>query len=315
MDVYWLERSAADLPAQNDWLSASDRTRLDGMRFAKRREDWRLGRWTAKLAVAAYLNLPTAHQALAKIEVLPAPSGAPEVFLANQPAGITISLSHRDGTAICAVADSGVALGCDLEIVEPRSDAFVSDYFTPEEQALVAKAHPADRFLLLALLWSTKESALKALRTGLRLDTRSVVVNLVDGFGSPGKTFRAVAKLRATQHSSCSLPAAFGARCKFASVPISSFKAGGSTSRTSCEPWSPLHPLRSQFHWLSNNPAHLRECRPQRSYLSYPERTKAPRITESFNCFNQRSIRRSQEISDAAPTLSTLPVALPCAPP
>lgn len=59
MDVYWLERSAADLPAQNDWLSASDRTRLDGMRFAKRRDDWRLGRWTAKLAVAAYLNLPT----------------------------------------------------------------------------------------------------------------------------------------------------------------------------------------------------------------------------------------------------------------
>jgi 4'-phosphopantetheinyl transferase len=187
MDAYWLERSAADLPAQNDWLSASDRTRLDGMRFAKRRDDWRLGRWTAKLAVAAYLNLPTDLRALAEIEVLPTPSGAPEVFLSNQPAEVTISLSHRDGTAICAVAGSGVALGCDLEIVEPRSDAFVTDYFTPEEQALIAQAHPADRFLLLALLWSGKESALKALRTGLRLDTRSVVVNLVDGFRSPSQ--------------------------------------------------------------------------------------------------------------------------------
>jgi 4'-phosphopantetheinyl transferase len=187
MDVYWLERSAADLPAQSDWLSASDRTRLDGMRFAKRRDDWRLGRWTAKLAVAAYLKLPTDFQALAEIEVLPAPSGAPEVFFANQPAEVTISLSHRDGTAICAIAGSGVSLGCDLEIVEPRSDAFVTDYFTPEEQALVARAHPADRFLLLALLWSAKESALKALRAGLRLDTRSVVVNLVDGFQFPSK--------------------------------------------------------------------------------------------------------------------------------
>jgi 4'-phosphopantetheinyl transferase len=187
MEVYWLEQSAADSPAQNDWLSASDRTRLDGMRFAKRRDDWRLGRWTAKLAVAAYLKLPTDLQALAEIEVLPAPSGAPEVFLANQPAEVTISLSHRDGTAICAIADSGVDLGCDLEIVEPRIDAFVTDYFTPEEQALVAQADPADRFLLLALLWSAKESALKALRTGLRLDTRSVVVNLVNGFGFPSK--------------------------------------------------------------------------------------------------------------------------------
>jgi 4'-phosphopantetheinyl transferase len=157
------------------------------MRFAKRRDDWRLGRWTAKLAVAAYLNMPTDLQALAKIEVLPAQSGAPEVFLANRPAEVTISLSHRDSIAICAVADSGLALGCDLEIVEPRSDAFVTDYFTPEEQALVAQSHPADRFLLLALLWSAKESALKALRTGLRLDTRSVVVNLMDGFRLPSK--------------------------------------------------------------------------------------------------------------------------------
>jgi 4'-phosphopantetheinyl transferase len=33
-----------------------------------------------------------------------------------------------------------------------------------------------ERFQLMALLWSAKESALKALRTGLRLDTRSVVV-------------------------------------------------------------------------------------------------------------------------------------------
>ena len=129
MDVYWLEQSAADLPAQNDWLSASDRTRLNAMRFEKRRDDWRLGRWTAKLAVAAYLDLPTDLPALAEIEIRPAPSGAPEVFLANQPAEVTISLSHRDGMAICAVAASGVALGCDLEIVEPRSDAFVTRLF------------------------------------------------------------------------------------------------------------------------------------------------------------------------------------------
>ena len=224
MDVYWLERSAADLPAQNDWLSASDRARLDGMRFAKRRDDWRLGRWTAKLAVAAYLNLPTDLQALAEIEVLPAPSGAPEVFLANQPAEVTISLSHRDGIAICAIAGSGVALGCDLEIVEPRSDAFVSDYFTPEEQKRWSpRRTPQTVFCFWLYSGAPRRARSKHLRTGLRLDTRSVVVNLVNGFGPQAKTFRAVAKIRGTQHSSCSLPAAFGTRCTFASVPISSF--------------------------------------------------------------------------------------------
>jgi 4'-phosphopantetheinyl transferase len=71
-------------------------------------------------------------------------------------------------------------LGCDLETVEPRSETFVSDYFTAEEQEVVRQACPEDRFTLIALIWSAKESALKALRTGLRIDTRSVSVVLDD---------------------------------------------------------------------------------------------------------------------------------------
>src|SRR5271165_2972878 len=177
MDVYWLEQAESEVPAEDHWLSASEAARLNAMRFAKRRADWRLGRWAAKRAVAAYLDVPRHLQALANIEIRPAPSGAPEVFILDTPAPASISLSHRDGTALCAVAPSGVALGCDLELVEPRSDAFIADYFTAEEQALVARMSLEDRPRLLALLWSAKESALKALGAGLRLDTRSLVVN------------------------------------------------------------------------------------------------------------------------------------------
>jgi len=176
MDVYWLEQSEANLPVGDDWLSASETARLATMRFAKRRNDWRLGRWTAKNALAYYLKVPAHPRVLASIEILPAPSGAPEVFFQGKPAAATISLSHRGGNAACAVARSSGVLGCDLELIEPRSDAFVSDYFTAEEQAFVAAASLLDRSRLLALLWSAKESALKALRTGLRLDTRSVIV-------------------------------------------------------------------------------------------------------------------------------------------
>jgi phosphopantetheinyl transferase len=61
--------------------------------------------------------------------------------------------------------------------VEPRSDAFIGDYFTPREQALVAHSTPHDRHALATLLWSAKESALKSLQEGLRLDTRSVEVD------------------------------------------------------------------------------------------------------------------------------------------
>ena len=108
------------------------------------------------------------------------PSGAPETFLGNKWAPITISLSHRAGSAICAVAPDRGALGCDLEVIEPHSDAFIADYFATEEQALMARAAPADRPWLATLLWSAKESALKALRVGLRLDTRRVIVTPAD---------------------------------------------------------------------------------------------------------------------------------------
>jgi 4'-phosphopantetheinyl transferase len=179
-EVYWLEQTEADVPAKNDWLSENEAARLASLRFAKRRRDWRLGRWTAKLAMAAYQNLPGDCQTLRGVEIRPALSGAPEVFFAGQPAPVTISLSHSDGVAACAVAPSAVALGCDLEIIEPRNESFTADYFTAEEVRLVALARAHDRSRLVTLLWSGKESALKALRVGLRFDTRSVEVSLDD---------------------------------------------------------------------------------------------------------------------------------------
>jgi 4'-phosphopantetheinyl transferase len=130
--------------------------------------------------LAAYLNLPNDLRALADIEICPAPSGAPEAFVANQPAPVVISISHRNGVAACATAPQGTLLGCDLEVAEPRSDAFVADYFTSAEQSFLACLPEKDRFRVVALFWSAKESALKALRLGLRVDTRTLTVNLRD---------------------------------------------------------------------------------------------------------------------------------------
>ncbi len=180
MDVYWLEQSEADIPPENDWLSPSEVACLDAIRIPKRRSDWRLGRWTAKRGLSLHLNLPGEAQSLANIEIRPAASGAPEASIAGMPAAASISISHCDSNAFCAIAPLGTALGCDLELVEPRSDLFVSDYFTAEEQALVARGTAANRPWLVTLLWSAKESALKALHEGLRRDTRSVIVRLAD---------------------------------------------------------------------------------------------------------------------------------------
>jgi 4'-phosphopantetheinyl transferase len=183
MNIAWFEQNEADVPPDNQWLSEKELLRLAAMPIAKRRADWRLGRWTVKQAVAAVLNLPIA---LANIEIRPTPSGAPEVFLNNHPADIAISLSHRDGTALCTAAPLGTIFGCDLELIEPRSDAFVADYFTVDEKALIGQASVLERRLLLTLIWSGKESALKALRVGLRLNTTCMSVRPV-GWLQPSK--------------------------------------------------------------------------------------------------------------------------------
>ena len=81
LNVYWLEQTEADLPPGNDWLSSDESLQLDRLRFAKRRADWRLGRWTAKRAMALCLGISERPEALAKIQICATPSGAPEVVL------------------------------------------------------------------------------------------------------------------------------------------------------------------------------------------------------------------------------------------
>ena len=176
MNVVWLQQTETQIPQGVEWLSLAERCHLCGLRFPKRRCDWRLGRWTAKSAVALYLGcaLPAAPR---YVEIWPDLAGAPEVFIGGYRAGFSISLSHRAGAAMAAIAPSGGAVGCDLECIEPHSDLFVADYFTPEEQGLIRRSRACDQAALVSLLWSAKESALKALHLGLRVDTRSLLVS------------------------------------------------------------------------------------------------------------------------------------------
>ena len=140
-----------------------------------------MGRWTAKNAIALFLKRPCSPESLHAVEIDRAPDGAPAPLVDDRPAPASISMTDRADQAICVVGPPGVGLGCDLELVEPRSDAFVADYLTAAEQRIVGQ--PSDREghdLRANLIWCGKESALKVLRTGLRRDTRSVEVSFPD---------------------------------------------------------------------------------------------------------------------------------------
>lgn len=180
------------VPAELDWLTSAERERLDGFRFDKRRHDWLSGRWTAKLALLEIAGLP--RNDIGRFEIASAPDGAPLPKLDGADCDFRLSLSHSNGRAFCAVTRAPILLGCDIEMVEPRGAGFVETYFTDAESERVERADPERRDLVVTMIWSAKESTLKALRTGLRADTRSVeIVDADEGSGDAWKTVRIVA--------------------------------------------------------------------------------------------------------------------------
>lgn len=171
----WMRTGAVEV--ENGWLTAAERQVLEGMTVPKRAADWRVGRWVAKDAVIR----ATGAEALAMdaVEVLASPGGGPvaRILAPGSWPVVTVSLSHAGGMGFAAAAMGAFRLGCDVEEITPRSGEFVEDYFTRAEAAWVL-SDAGRRHLRTNLLWSAKESALKALGEGLRLDTRDVEVTV-----------------------------------------------------------------------------------------------------------------------------------------
>lgn len=193
VDLGWLARTGADVPAgpagPAAWLSPGELSRAESMVVPKRREEFVLGRWTAKVGVAIVLG----RRPDGVIDIRAAPDGAPYVTVAGDPAPLTLSITHRAGTAAVLVDRSARPVGCDLELVEPRTAGFVADYLTPAEQRFVG-AWTGGRDLAANLVWSAKESVLKLLRDGLRRDTRDVEITLgevADGENALWSPYRA----------------------------------------------------------------------------------------------------------------------------
>jgi 4'-phosphopantetheinyl transferase len=191
--IHWLVQTtdaAAGLAegiAPAGLLSAREQTHLAGLTSAKRRSDWLLGRLAAKnLVQIAIGGREGRAPALDAITIATAPDGAPQVDLSRvQPVPgsaawedvrhtLSLSISHSAGRALVALGTGGVAVGADIERVEPRGARFAEDYFTQHEHALVNAATPGARDSCITAIWSAKEAALKALRLGLTVDTRAV---------------------------------------------------------------------------------------------------------------------------------------------
>lgn len=182
MTIYWTYTSIQSIfdlfPAGElrDLLGKDEQAYLDHLRFEKRRREWLAGRLALKaLLIESFQNL--ASKRFNQLQILKEEGGAPRLALDEGETPIPISLSHSNGSIFCACSTGQSPIGVDLELIEERSQAFISDYFTPEEISQVERHTPQKRSLYSTLVWSAKEAVLKALSIGLKMDTRRINVN------------------------------------------------------------------------------------------------------------------------------------------
>jgi 4'-phosphopantetheinyl transferase len=205
--IHWLLQSLDSCPeiaggvAPAGLLCEAEQQRLSTLKVDKRRRDWLLGRWTAKHLIQGALAESTGSVPnLDTIQIANADDGSPYCLLLNDTGGaqrlpLSLSISHSHGHAFCALCQEAEfapaptestgamelqatsarwSLGCDIEWIEHREHSFVSDYFTAQEIRDVMGTPVEQRDCRVTAIWSAKESVLKAMRTGLRIDTRRV---------------------------------------------------------------------------------------------------------------------------------------------
>jgi 4'-phosphopantetheinyl transferase len=196
--IHWLAQSHDVIPqtAVNgsafQFLSEKESARLASLKTEKRRRDWLLGRWTVKRLLQTVV-WETRHTTvpLDLITVSNNADGVPTVEsqLPMVDGKFSISISHAHGHAlVTAVAKPDWPIGCDIERIAPRDEAFIDDYFTETEALLVRQAVGNQRDLLVTTVWSAKEAVLKALQLGLSVDTRAVAC-LIDPGKRPSDTW------------------------------------------------------------------------------------------------------------------------------
>jgi 4'-phosphopantetheinyl transferase len=181
MTIFGAIQHQEDVLIHQEWLHPLEIKYLNDLRFQKRKQDWLLGRWTSKklLQQVLFQDFP-----MNEIEIRKGPNREPIVLFKSEPVFCRLSISHSHGQSFCVLSKEEMALGCDLEKVEIRSELFIRDYFTDLERTLFSTIYSQffNRDNFFTLLWSAKESVMKACLTGLSIPAKSIELVEIKGF-------------------------------------------------------------------------------------------------------------------------------------
>jgi 4'-phosphopantetheinyl transferase len=171
--VWHLSLEAEPDAEEQSSLSASEIARARRFVFARDSKRYLSAHVQLRKLLAAHTGV-----AARSLQYREGPFGKP--YLHGDPAACHFNLSHCGDVAMVGIADVG-EVGIDVELMNPTPDAhsLAERHFTLAEQhELAAAKSPGDRDLCFLRGWTRKEACLKALGSGLSLETRTFEVGL-----------------------------------------------------------------------------------------------------------------------------------------
>jgi 4'-phosphopantetheinyl transferase len=156
----------AAAPLALDALTQGEWDRVDGFGSEKRRREFALGRATARALLADHLAV-----AASDVPLRVAPDGAPEL----DGGSLHLSIAHAATSerTLAAAATAPHPVGVDLEVIRPRRPDLYRFVLHPDEYGLLDTL-PHDHDAAQVLVWTLKEAALKAMRTGFRVSPKKL---------------------------------------------------------------------------------------------------------------------------------------------
>ena len=155
--IYWmLVDTDQTVPEAQGALSGSELGKYSAFRFPKRRDEWLLGRWTAKSlahSLPGYQQYP-----LDQIEILNTSEGAPFIQLADgtRPESC-LTISHSGHLAMCALTTvEGLRMGADLRRSRraPKHSSWIISHRL--NAAWLNRRPPKTEREVVTLIWSAK---------------------------------------------------------------------------------------------------------------------------------------------------------------